>query len=336
VVRLQMHYKHHGLHSRYYVPPAARLAPVPSSRGGWGARPMVAERLSASRRPLRCRRLSGRALCYHHAHLPCACACTLAHACAMSYACAHLHRWGLKFFNSEGILSRGLGGKQHTYDMCLPAADILQEQFTTMAHSLSVQRPQAAGACSVASSLETRCKNIKTALQDLLGDGLRDGSLPENTGRKALEGSVASLVRTHHAVYLFSPSTGPAALLGVGGDADSNAAAAAAGFGGLEKGLKNDAKRLSEAFRKYSVVLQVCIYPSSYLSLAVSIQICQSLLVRVLLGVSEYQNPAPPTVKCRGPEHVWSIGGGEGGSSLVRRRRLSSPTCVARVSCYLH
>jgi hypothetical protein len=62
-----------------------------------------------------------------------------------------------------------------------------------------------------------------------------------------------------------------AALLGAGGDADSDAAAA--GFGGLEKGLTNDAKRLSEAFRKYSVVLQVCIYPSSYFSLGVSIQI---------------------------------------------------------------
>jgi len=232
---------------------------------------MGRSRQSASRRPLRCRRLSGRALRYHHAHLPSDFSCTHAHACAMSYACAHLHRWGLKFFNSEGILSRGLGGKQHTYDMCLPAADILQEHFTTMAHSLSVQRPQAAGACSIASSLETRCKNIKTALQDLLGDGLRDGSLPESTGRKVVEGSVASLVRTNHAVYLFSPSIGPAALLGAGGDADSDAAAA--GFGGLEKGLTNDAKRLSEAFRKYSVVLQVCIYPSSYFSLGVSIQI---------------------------------------------------------------
>jgi len=160
-------------------------------------------------------------------------------------------RWGLKFFNSDGILR--LGDKQHTYDMCSPAADIVRQEFAAIAHSLSVQAPKAAGAGSIATSFETRCKNIKTALQDLLGDGLRDGSFPESTGRSAGVGSVSSVARTHHAVYLFSPCNGPVALLG-GGDACPSAAAA---VGGLTKELRNDAKRLNEAFRKYSIVLQV-------------------------------------------------------------------------------
>lgn len=175
--------------------------------------------------------------------------------------CGHGHRWGLKFFNSESESKDGLGDKQRacTHDMCSASSNIVREELEIFAKFRPLPKsaePVHAGKSNApAEKSETRCNNIKTALRTMLGDGLRDGSFLESSVRKDGNCSVKSTARTHHAIFLFSPSKGQAALRDGLAEVHTDTRDDVKDGEGLAKEVKDDAKRLSEALKKYGIVL---------------------------------------------------------------------------------
>ena len=80
-----------------------------------------------------------------------------------------------------------IGGKLRTHDMCAPAADTVRQELETRAHFLMANKSRTAGDSMTSVTSDTRCENIRTALREVLGDGLHDGSFAESS----VVGSVA-------------------------------------------------------------------------------------------------------------------------------------------------
>ena len=162
-----------------------------------------------------------------------------------------VRRWGFKFFNSEGDLKDGLSDKQHTFDKSTSAAEPVRQELERVAQILAAQKSKNLGVQVAAVPSDVRCKNISTALHSVVGDGQRDGSFHVSSGPKEAVGSVNSIARTHHAIYLLSPS------MGQGPYAGELHGATELFQGGSTCDVLANAKRLNEAFIKYRIILQV-------------------------------------------------------------------------------
>ena len=177
------------------------------------------------------------------------------------------HRWGFKFFDSEAkdvlldeMKKRMDGAKiEAMHDMSSPAADIVHQELETLAanlkeHNQLKQRIESSGALCQS---DVRCENFKSALRSVLGDGLRDGSFFESIASKDA-GGVTSRASVNHVIYLFSSSKGQDTLQQTVKEvvAEGLTKEQTESVASLALGLKDEAKLLSEAFQKFSVLLQ--------------------------------------------------------------------------------
>jgi len=148
---------------------------------------------------------------------------------------------------------------EQMHDMCSAGADVLHQDLETLAVKLKEQDTFKLKNDSTDAFCKSnvRCENIKTGLRAVLGDGLRDCSFSETSGRKD-EGNMPSRARTHHAIYLFSPAKGQGAIHQALQEVQVEAHVQKHGVSGpsLATGLKEEAKLLNEAFKKYSIILQ--------------------------------------------------------------------------------
>ena len=133
--------------------------------------------------------------------------------------------------------------------------DVVRQELEFLAASFTARKSKVKDAFTNPTTSDTRCEKIKNALMQVLGGGLKDGSFNEGTGRRDAATTVAGRARTHHAIYLFTPSQGLAQLRGALHEALKKSDLEPGRHEELTKSLKDDAQKLNNAFNKYRILL---------------------------------------------------------------------------------